>query len=427
MNASSRRWSLATRPRLTRPRRCSSGEGVVTPPARSAMQSHGQRLRGTQPRRICLLEKHEVDPANEVSVMSPAELGARALEGLRVLDISHHYSGALAASMLGDLGADVLAIEHPKGSPIRTMLPKKDGQSVWWKVVQRNKRIVTLDISRPEGQSVLRRLVPHYHVLIENFRPGTMEKWGLGPAELAEVNGRLTMVRISGFGQSGPYSRRPGYGTVAEAMSGFAHLNGFPEQPPTLPSVTLADGVASVFAVVGALVAVRAQERLAPDRPPQVEVVDAALLDSLIRIIPNQTTVLQQLGVVMKRPGNALIEKGVLRDMYQSRDGRFFVVGGGIGERSMAKTLTGVGAEHLGARLFDGILKEDDTVVRPFLRECNEFIHRWASEHDWLEIESRLRAADVVFSPIYDASDIVTDPHILERGSIVNVKDEEWG
>jgi crotonobetainyl-CoA:carnitine CoA-transferase CaiB-like acyl-CoA transferase len=359
--------------------------------------------------------------------MGRAGVGAPVLQGLRVLDVCHHYSGAFAASMLGDLGADVLAIEHPKGSPIRTMLPKKDGQSVWWKVVQRNKRVITLDISKPEGQQVFRKLVASYDVLIENFRPGTMEKWGLGPKDLAEVNGRLTMVRISGFGQSGPYSARRGYGTVAEALSGFAHLNGFPDRPPALPSVTLADGVTAIFAVVGALVAVRAQEHADPDDPPRVEVVDAALLDSLIRIIPSQTTVLQQLGVVMSRPGNSLIEKGVLRDMYKSRDGRYFVIGGGIGERSMANTLAGVGGEHLRARVLGGILKEDDSVVKPFLKECNEFIHTWAAELDWAEIEPRLRSVDVVFSPIYDASDIVEDPHVLERGSLLNVKDEDWG
>jgi crotonobetainyl-CoA:carnitine CoA-transferase CaiB-like acyl-CoA transferase len=353
--------------------------------------------------------------------------GEPALEGLRILDVSHQYSGAFAASMLGDLGAEVLAIEHPRGSPIRTMMPKKDGDSVWWKVVQRNKRTVTLDLSKPAGQDVFRRLLPQYDVLVENFRPGTMERWGLGPDDLSSVNPRLTMVRISGFGQTGPYSQRPGYGTVAEALSGFAHLNGFPDRPPSLPSVTLADGLTAVFAVVGALASLRARDRLSTDTPPHVDVVDAALLESLIRIIPSQTTVFQQLGVVMQRPGNSLIEKGVLRDMYQSKDGRYFVIGGGIGERSMAKTLAGVGAEHFRDQILGGILKEDDSVVKPFLQACNDYIHAWAGELDWNEIELVLCAGDVVFSPIYDASDIVVDPHIRDRGAVMNVKDEDWG
>jgi crotonobetainyl-CoA:carnitine CoA-transferase CaiB-like acyl-CoA transferase len=346
------------------------------------------------------------------------------LEGLRVLDISHQYSGALAANMLGDMGADVLAVEHPKGSPIRTMLPKKDGASLWWKVIQRDKRLVTLDISKAKGRDVLKQLVANRDILIENFRPGTMEKWGLGPEDLDVVNPRLTMVRISGFGQDGPYSQRPGYGTVAEALSGFAHLNGFPDRPPALPSVTLADGVTAIFAVAGALAGVHTQQQAID---PRLQVVDASLLESLVRIIPNQVTALQQLDIVLNRLGNSLIDKGVLRDLYESRDGRYFTIGGGIGEHSMAKTLAGVEAPELRDELLTGILKRPDTEVSAFLNRANEHIHAWAGRQDYSDIDRKLAAADVVYGPIYTAEDLVSDPHVRSRGVTIEVQDEEWG
>jgi crotonobetainyl-CoA:carnitine CoA-transferase CaiB-like acyl-CoA transferase len=355
---------------------------------------------------------------------STAKQGEGTLAGIRVLDISHQYSGALAASMLGDLGADVLAVEHPSGSPIRTMLPKKDGDSVWWKVTQRNKRAVTLNLSSQRGQAIFTELAAQYDIVIENFRPGTMEKWGIGPDDLKAVTSRLVMVRISGYGQTGPYRLRPGYGTVSEALSGFAHLNGFPDRPPALPSVTLADGVTAVFAVVGALAALRARDT---SPVPRIEVVDVSLLESLVRIIPNQVTVLQQMGLLLNRQGNSLIEKGVLRDLYQSRDGRYFVIGGGIGSQSMAKTLAGVGADELRQELLAGILHQDDAQVRPFLNRCNQYIHAWAAKRDYAEIDAELSDSGVVYGPIYDANDLINDPHVKERGVITTAPDEGWG
>jgi crotonobetainyl-CoA:carnitine CoA-transferase CaiB-like acyl-CoA transferase len=350
-----------------------------------------------------------------------------ALEGVRVLDISHQYSGALAACMLGDLGADVLAVEHPRGSPIRTMLPKKDGESIWWKVTQRGKRTVTLDLSTAAGQRLLGQLVQTRDVLIENFRPGRLEAWGLGPADLGHVKPDLVFVRISGYGQTGSYRSRPGYGTAAEALSGFAHLNGFPDGPPALPSVTLADGVTAIFAAVGALAALRARDAArAEDAAPRVEIVDAALLDSLVRIIPNQATVFQQLGIVMNRLGNSLIDKGVLRDLYLSRDRRHFVIGGGIGTQSMAKTLDGVSAPDLRNELLGGVLRRSDEEVRGFLSRCNKHIHSWASERDFDEIQATLLQAGVVFAPIYGPPDLVADPHVQEREVLVEVSDADW-
>ncbi len=185
--------------------------------------------------------------------MTSEKLRKPILSGLRVLDLGHQYAAANCCSILADLGADVLQVEHPSGGPIRNMQPKKGEHSLWWKVVERGKKHVTLNLSNPRGRELLLKIAKDYDVLVENFRPGTLEKWGLGPADLEKAGLNLTMVRISGFGQTGPYSPQPGYGSAAEAMSGFAHMNGYPDGPPMFPSSTLADGVASLWGVIGTL------------------------------------------------------------------------------------------------------------------------------------------------------------------------------
>jgi crotonobetainyl-CoA:carnitine CoA-transferase CaiB-like acyl-CoA transferase len=163
------------------------------------------------------------------------------LSGLRVLDCATVLAGPLIATQLGDFGADVIKIEHPSGDPLREMGPKKDGASLWWKAVGRNKRSVVIDLRSEFGHRAFSALVPTADVLIENFRPGTLEKWGYAPERLAELNPRLIVVRVSGFGQTGPYRDRPGFGTLVEAMSGYANLTGFPDGPPVLPPLGLAD------------------------------------------------------------------------------------------------------------------------------------------------------------------------------------------
>jgi len=178
------------------------------------------------------------------------------LRGIRVLDISTVYAAPITAMLLGDFGADVIKVEHPVGDPARSHGANKDGHGLWWKVISRNKRCVTLKLSTPEGQQILRDLVADADVLVENFRPGVLEKWGLGPEQLHAVNPGLVMLRVTGFGQAGPYAGRRAFGTLAEAMSGFAHQTGHEDGPPTLPPFGLADGVAGItgaFAIITAL------------------------------------------------------------------------------------------------------------------------------------------------------------------------------
>jgi crotonobetainyl-CoA:carnitine CoA-transferase CaiB-like acyl-CoA transferase len=354
--------------------------------------------------------------------MSEQNGGTGSLAGIRVLDASHQYSGAFAASLLRDLGAEVIAIETPQGSPIRTMLPKRGLDSLWWLSLQREKRNITLKLSTPEGQDIYKALAREADVLIENFRPGTMEKWGIGPQQLEAAGVSAVMLRISGFGQTGPSRDRPGYGTIAEAMSGFAHLNGFPDGPPALPSVTLADGVAAVFGSLGVLAALLQRSNDLPT--PSVQVVDTALVESLFKIIPNQVTAYDQLGIVMRRYGNSLLEKGVLRDLFKTADGRDVAVGGGIGAPSIKRTLEAVDAPDLAAEVAAGVLNGEGPDVMDFLRRGHKAIATWVGARTYDEVEKVLASSGVVFAPIYNVEDIVRDEHYRARDSIISVADE---
>ena len=197
-----------------------------------------------------------------------------ALAGLRVLDVSTLFAGPLAATMLGDFGAEVIKIEHPKGDPVRYHGASKDGVGLWGKVVGRNKRGITLYLGSPEGQDVFRRLVASADVVIENFRPGTLERWGLGYEELSRIKPGLVLVRVTGFGQFGPYAGRPGFGTLAEAMSGFAAITGEPDGPPTLPPFGIADGISALTAAFATMTP--AQKGTIPAWTPLPPVVDEA-------------------------------------------------------------------------------------------------------------------------------------------------------
>ncbi len=356
--------------------------------------------------------------------METKQLRPGILSGIRVLDIAHQYSGAHSASILGDLGAEVVAIEHPDGSPIRTMLPKKDGESLWWKVVQRGKKNVTLNLSTKRGREIFFEMVKDFDVLVENFRPGTLEKWGIGPADLEKAGANLALLRISGFGQSGPNSHLPGFGTVAEAMSGFAHMNGYPDGPPTFPSTTLADGVASVWGVVGVLAALVAKLR---GGLKGVEVVDVALFEGLFRLIPTQVPTYQLLGKAQRRPGNFLGDHGVLRNVYRSQDDKYLVISS-VGSQAIRRILVGAKAAALVDVIDDGIMTNPETSkVEEFLGACNDYLITWAGARPYEALTADLAEAGAVYSPVYSVAEIVKDPHYQARGDLPLVPDTQLG
>ena len=346
------------------------------------------------------------------------------LVGLKVLDLAHQYAGALAGSMLADFGADVIAVEHPRGNMVRTMLPLKDGASLWWKVAGRGKRAITLNLSSDQGKVLALRLAGEADVIIENFRPGTLEKWGLGPDDLEAAGISCVMLRISGFGQTGINRTRPGFGSVAEAMSGFAHLTGDPDGPPYFPSTTLADGVTGTFGCLGAVIALLGRER--GSGRGGVQVVDASLVESMFRLIPTQVIGYDQLGLVPKRPGNFIGDHGVLRNLYKTSDEVWFTASA-VGGQTIRRIVTVVGAEDLIPQIETTLASHDRDVLEGFFREADERVQAWTSVRTWVEIDEAFRAGGVVYNRVYDIEAIYADPFFTDRDDIIEVPDAELG
>ena len=341
------------------------------------------------------------------------------LEGLRVVDASTILAGPLCAQILGDFGADVVKIEHPTaGDGMRGHGRSKNGHPLWWKEISRNKRTVGLSLSAPEGAEIFLRLVEGADVLIENFRPGTLERWGLGPDRLHEVNPALVVVRITGFGQRGPYAARAGFGTLAEAMSGFAHLTGEADAPPTLPAFGLADSICGIAASSAAMMALWERERH-PDRRGQV--VDMSLLEPIMTAVGPSPTVYQQLGIVEERHGNRSTNNAP-RNTYRTFDGHWVAVSTSaqtIAERVMRLVghpevigepwfASGAGrAAHAGP--LDGMVGE------------------WIAGRTREEVVAEFTAAGAAVAPVYSSRDLVEDRHVRETEMLTVADDADLG
>jgi crotonobetainyl-CoA:carnitine CoA-transferase CaiB-like acyl-CoA transferase len=339
-----------------------------------------------------------------------------ALAGLRVLDVSTLFAGPLAATMLGDFGAEVIKVEHPKGDPVRNHGASKDGVGLWGKVVGRNKRGITLYLGSPEGQEVFRRLVASADVVIENFRPGTLERWGLGYEELSRINPGLVLVRVTGFGQFGPYSGRPGFGTLAEAMSGFAAITGEPDGPPTLPPFGLADGISALAAAFAAMTALRAR-----DATGRGQVVDLAIIEPILTLLGPQPTVYDALGQVQPRTGNRSANNAP-RNTYRTRDGRWVAVS--TSAQSIAERVM-----HLVGRpeFVDEPWFASGAQRAQHADELDEAVGSWIRERDRDEVVRAFEEAQAAVAPIYDVRDVLADPQFAALGSLVRVPDPELG
>jgi crotonobetainyl-CoA:carnitine CoA-transferase CaiB-like acyl-CoA transferase len=339
-----------------------------------------------------------------------------ALAGLRVLDVSTLFAGPLAATMLGDFGAEVIKIEHPKGDPVRYHGASKDGVGLWGKVVGRNKRGITLYLGSPEGQDVFRRLVATADVVVENFRPGTLERWGLGYEELSRINPGLVLVRVTGFGQFGPYAGRPGFGTLAEAMSGFAAITGEPDGPPTLPPFGLADGIAALAAAFATMTALRARETTG-----RGQVVDLAIIEPILTLLGPQPTVYDALGQVQQRTGNRSANNAP-RNTYRTRDGRWVAVS--TSAQSIAERVM-----HLVGRpeFVDEPWFASGAERAKHADELDEAVGSWIRERDRDEVVRAFEEAQAAVAPIYDVRDVLADPQFAALGSLVRVPDPELG
>jgi crotonobetainyl-CoA:carnitine CoA-transferase CaiB-like acyl-CoA transferase len=337
--------------------------------------------------------------------------------GLTVLDLSTIISGGTASSMLADLGARVIKIEHPKsGDPLRSWGPFISGQSVWWKVVSRNKKSVTLNLSQPRGQQLLSDLAQRADVLVENFRPGTLERWDLAPNKLFERNAGLVILRISGFGQTGPYRHRSGFGTVAEAMSGFVALNGFPNSPPLLPPMPLADevaGLAGAFSVVAAI-----HHRAASGRG---QVIDVSLYEPLFRLLIPYVTQYGALGLLAQRTGNSFPDAAP-RNLYRSADGTWIALSA-TSQRVFERLAAALGRPDLvGDQRFS-----DNTARIQNREELDAIIGEWMAARSQEEILDRLEESGAVAGPVYDIPRILCDPHYAERQDVIAVPDPDLG
>lgn len=341
-----------------------------------------------------------------------------ALAGLRVLDVSTVISGSTASSMLADHGAEVLKIEDPRSpDPSRQLEPRKDGVSLWHKVAGRNKKALTLNLGMPAGAAILRRLVATSDVLIENFRPGTMEKWGLGWEALEKENPKLVMVRISGYGQDGPYAKRPGFGTIAEAMSGLPYRTGFPGGPPVFSPMALADQVTGLFAAFSTMFALYNRDH----GTGRGQVVDMGLYETLFRLGEDQAIAYDQVGKMFERMGNR-VATAAPRGAFQAKDGNWIAISA-FSDRTVKRLLASIGGPELAD---DPRFANNQARVR-HVEQLEALIGRWVSERTQAEVLELFAQEDVVGGKVYDIAQIFSDPQYQHRDNIVPIDDPELG
>ncbi|MBI2221981.1 MAG: CoA transferase [Acidobacteria bacterium] len=339
-----------------------------------------------------------------------------ALAGLRVIDAATLFAGPLAATLLGDFGADVIKVEHPRGDPVRTHGPQKNGVPLWWKMVGRNKHAATLNLGAAEGQKLMRRLAADADVLIESFRPGTLERWNLGPDVLHEINPRLVLARVTGFGQFGPYRSRPGFGTLAEAMSGFAAMTGEPDGPPTLPPFGLADGITALATTAAVMFALEARHRTG-----RGQVIDMAIIEPILTILGPQPIWFDQLGLVQERRGNRSVNNAP-RNTYRTREGRWVAIS--------------TSAQNIAERVMR-LVGHPEVIDQPWFRsgaeralhadELDAMVGSWIAERSFEEVSSAFEGAEAAVAPIYDIRHIMEDPQYQALRTIVAVEDGELG
>jgi crotonobetainyl-CoA:carnitine CoA-transferase CaiB-like acyl-CoA transferase len=340
------------------------------------------------------------------------------LTGIRVVDASTILAGPLACQILGDFGAEVIKVEHPTaGDSMRGHGQSKDGVPLWWKEISRNKRTIGLSLSDPDGAAVFRALAATADVVVENFRPGTLERWGLGPDVLADLNPGLILLRITGFGQEGPYSARAGFGTLAEAMSGFAHLTGDEDGPPTLPAFGLADSIAGIAASSAVSMALLARDR----NGGQGQVIDADLLLPIMTAVGPGATYYQQNGTIEHRHGNRSTNNAP-RNTYQTADGSWVAVSASA-QRIAEKVMALVGhPEVVGEPWFAA---GHSRALHADL--LDKYVGDWIGARSRVEVLEEFTAAGAAVAAVYDARDLASDEHVRATGMLRTVEDEDLG
>ncbi len=350
--------------------------------------------------------------------LEPATVGPGPLQGLRVLDVATMMAGPWAATYLADYGADVVKAELPRrGDPVRHWGSQIEGTSLAWKGLSRNKRLITLALNVPEGQALLRRLVRDFDVLVENYRPGVMERWGLGPDVLLAENPRLIILRTSGYGQDGPYATKPGFGTLAEAFSGLAYITGAADRPPVISGYPLADGVAALAGAMAILAAVYWRDVGGGTG----QVIDNAIIEANYRLIDYTMLDYEKLGIVRERSGNRL-EDLAPRNTYETSDGGWVAVSGGT--------------QGIVERLFKAIEREeligdprftDNALRRLNVEELDEAIGAWTRRHTMEYVLDVFERYEVAGAPVHTIAQIADNEHFRARNLLQSIEDPDLG
>jgi crotonobetainyl-CoA:carnitine CoA-transferase CaiB-like acyl-CoA transferase len=339
--------------------------------------------------------------------------GVRPLEGIRVLEMGQLLAGPFAGCVLGYFGAEVIKLEPPGGDPIRGWRVVRDGTSLWWASLARNKKSVTLDLGTPRGQALAKALAAKSDVLIENFRPGTLEKWGMSPAELKQLNPELVVARVSGYGQTGPYAAQPGFASVCEGFAGFRHVNGFPDRAPVRPNLSMGDTLAGLHAVLGILLALTARLR---GKTQSGQVVDVAIYESVFNLLESVVPEYDGAGVV-RAPSGSTITGIVPTNTYRCADGKYVIIGGN-GDSIYQRLMRALGRPEMAEdpRFATNAKRVENE------KEIDDAISAWTGARASADALEALRKAGVPNGPIYNVADMMADPHFNARGMFESVE-----
>ncbi|MDE0941673.1 MAG: CoA transferase [Alphaproteobacteria bacterium] len=340
------------------------------------------------------------------------------LQGLKVIEAASVIAGPTIGMHLADFGADVIKIEHPTGDVLRTTGAQKDGVGLWFKMANRNKRLITLKLSNPDGQAIFKDLIKDADVVIENFRTGTMERWGLGWEDLKAINPRLIMVRVTGFGQTGPYKERPGFGTIAEVFSGFAAITGAADGPPTLPAFGLADGIAASYGTFATMFALYHRDAQGGNEGQEI---DLSIYEPIFQILGPQPMQYDQLGMIQQRWGNRS-KNNAPRNTYQTRDGHWVAISTNA-PAIVTRVLTLCGGEDVA---------NDPRFATPqgrveHMEEVDGIVADWVRERDLDDVLQKFEEAEAAIGPAYNIAQIFEDPQYQARGDIIELEDEDLG
>ncbi len=340
------------------------------------------------------------------------------LDGLRVLDLATIIAAPFSATLLADYGADVVKVELPSGDGLRHFPPLKDDLSIWWKTANRGKQFITLDLRTPEGAALLKRLLPHFDVLIENFRPGTLDKWGLSKEVLWEIQPRLVILRTTAFGQNGPYRNRPGFARVFEAMGGLTYITGDAEGAPMHPGYPIGDAIGGLFGAVGILAALW---KRAQDKDALGEEIDLSLTEAILRLLDYVPIAYDQLGVVQQRSGN-VNPYSAPASVFRTADHHWITLAG---------STNGIFACNCMAIGQPELTKDPRFLTNPMRvqhsAELNQIFAQWCGEHQLAEVLEAFEQAGGTIAPIYNIEQVFNDPQMQARQAIVSVPDADFG